>query len=112
MRSARVWAEEALALNREFGDEHGEADSLWQLGYINVEEGETLPPLRRCSNEPGSYIAVLAMKASLSWASRTLAFAYLRMGDKGSGRGCCTRRCTTVHVIAETASFKQRHWAA
>jgi len=77
---ARGWAEEALALYREFGDEHGEADSLWQLGYISVEDGEfstteeMLERARRLYRRTGD-------EASLRWVSRTLAFAYLRMGD-------------------------------
>jgi tetratricopeptide (TPR) repeat protein len=82
---AQRWAEEALALYRRFGDEFGEANSLWQLGYIRVEEGDpstaegmikqALELFRRVGDE-----------TSLRWASRTLAFAYLRMGDSQRAR--------------------------
>jgi tetratricopeptide (TPR) repeat protein len=82
---ARVWAEEALTLSRDFGDDHGEADALWQLGYIDVEEGEPskaeemLQRARELYRRAGD-------ETSLRWVSRTLAFAYLRMGDNDRAR--------------------------
>ena len=82
---ARAWAEEALALNREFGDEHGEADSLWQLGYINVEEGQLSAAEEMLGRSRDLYRRT-GDETSLRWVSRTLAFAYLRMGDKDRAR--------------------------
>src|SRR4029079_10824570 len=75
MALARVWAEEALALNREFGDEHGEADSLWQLGYINVEEGQLSAAEEMLGRSRDLYRRT-GDETSLRWVSRTLAFAY------------------------------------
>jgi predicted ATPase len=85
MALARAWANEALELHRRFADEKGEANSLWQLGYINVEEGdlstaeEMLDRARQLFRRTGD-------ETSLRWVSRTLAFAYLTMGDNDRAR--------------------------
>jgi predicted ATPase len=85
MALARAWAEEALALNREFGDEHSEAQSLWQLGYINVEEGE-LSTAEKMLERSRELFRRAGDETSVRWVSRTLAFAYLTMGDKDRAR--------------------------
>jgi tetratricopeptide (TPR) repeat protein len=85
MALARVWAEEALALNREFGDEHGEADSLWQLGYLNVEEGD-LSTAEEMLERASELYRHAGDETSLRWISRTLAFAYLTNGDYNRSR--------------------------
>jgi predicted ATPase/class 3 adenylate cyclase len=77
---AQRWAEEALALYRRFGDEFGEANSLWQLGYIRVEEGD----LRAAGEMLQRAIDLMRRvgdETSLRWVTRTLAFNYLQMGD-------------------------------
>jgi predicted ATPase len=82
---ARVWAQESLSLYRDFGDEHGEADALWQLGYINVEEGELTSAEAMLQRSRDLYRRT-GDEVSLRWVSRTLAFAFLRMGDKDRAR--------------------------
>ena len=78
--TSRLWAEEALALHRTFGDALGTADSLWSLGYAIAEEGdwakaqpyldESLRLFRELGDEHATF-----------YVTRTLAWTYAELGD-------------------------------
>ena len=78
-------AEEALELHRHFGNEFGEALSLWSLGYIRLEEGD-FPTAQEMLTRAVDLLSRLGDETSLRWATRTLAFTYLTMGDRQRAR--------------------------
>jgi predicted ATPase/class 3 adenylate cyclase len=80
MAQAKRWAEEALELHRRFGNEFGEANALWQLGYIRVEEGD-LSAAEDMLRQATELMRRVGDETSLRWATRTLAFTYVTMGD-------------------------------
>ena len=79
------WAEEALSLYRDLGDEYGVANSLWQLGYIAVEEGH-LTTAKEMLERAVELMRRAGNETSLSWIRRTLAFSYLKSGDLARAR--------------------------
>ena len=74
------WAEEALDLHRRFGNEFGEAISTWQLGYIRAEEGD-FSTAEEMLSRAIELLGRVGDENNLRWATRTLAFTYLTMGD-------------------------------
>jgi tetratricopeptide (TPR) repeat protein len=83
--TGRRRAEEALELNRRFGDTAGTANSLWALSYALTEEGNPVaagPPLE----ESVRLFRELGDEDSAVGASRTLAFSYAEAGDLDRAR--------------------------
>ena len=83
--AARVRAEAGLALHRMLGDTLGVAHSLWLLGYAHVEEGDPAgaQPLLE---ESVRLFRELGLDDVMVFATRTLAWTYFELGDRGQAR--------------------------
>ncbi len=74
------WSEEALELDRRFGNDFGEALSLWQLGYIRLERGDP-STAQEMLIQAVELLRQAGDENNLRWATRTLAHVYLTVGD-------------------------------
>jgi predicted ATPase len=82
-------AEEALALYRMLGDRSGTADALWRLGYTVASDGDHLTA-RPFLEESIGHFSALGDHHSLVNVTRTLAWGYLRLGDRDRARALYT----------------------
>ena len=80
MDLAMLWAEEALRLYRELGDEHGVGVMLWGLGFLKLEAGDHVEAEQMLS-ESIERLRTLGDDAAAMWAMRGLASVYVEIGD-------------------------------
>jgi predicted ATPase/class 3 adenylate cyclase len=80
LATAKLRAEEALALHRTLGNAWGSANSLWSLGYLAIEEGH-LGRAQQLVEQSVRLFRELGDEHHAIFANRTLAFAHERRGD-------------------------------
>jgi predicted ATPase len=78
--AAKARTEQALALSRELGDDWGIAEGLWTLGYLLVEEGQSVEA-QPIIEEGVRRFEELGDEHYALFATRTLAFAYEHAGE-------------------------------
>jgi len=81
----RTWAEEALAICRQLGDQRGIAESLFSLG-VAVGEGGDWAHARPLLDESLRLYRDLGDQARVLWGTRALAWAHAEFGDMERGR--------------------------
>jgi tetratricopeptide (TPR) repeat protein len=80
--SARAWAEDALGLHQELGDDWGSAESLRLLAVAAAEEGDWLGARAYAEESARAFSALRDVRYELG-ANRVVAWTYYELGDRG-----------------------------
>jgi predicted ATPase len=102
MELAEVWAQEALRLYREQGDEHGIANQLWGLGFLRLEADDN-EAAKDMLAEAVKRFRELGDDSSAMWAMRGLGFAYLVTGDPQTARSIYSESAAMAHAAGDAA---------
>ncbi len=102
MGQALEWAEAALALYRDLGDDHGVAISLWGIGFIRQELGET-EHAKELLADAVQRLEGLGDDVSAMWAMRGLADTYLSTGDIEGAISVLERASAMARAVGDAA---------
>ncbi len=83
--TARLRAEQGLALNRTLGDERGTATALWMLGFALGDAGEW-EGSRQLLEESVELFRKLGDQHATMWLARSLAWTYFNLGERERAR--------------------------
>jgi len=85
VETARLRAEQGLALHRTLGDERGTATSLWMLGFALGDAGEW-EGSRQLLEESVGLFRELGDPLATMWLTRSLAWTYFNLGKRERAR--------------------------
>jgi predicted ATPase len=85
VETARLRAEQGLALHRTLGDERGTATSLWMLGFALGDAGEW-EGSRQLLEESVGLFRELSDPLATMWVTRSLAWTCFNLGDREGAR--------------------------